>query len=148
MSIQYQIIERKDPHDMVLHGEEVNKTIQFHTNSPIVKSCFSKTQICDYYDWLENDSEQRNDILRVEADTLQKYLDVNSSRNDWLEIREIFHNAIDYELFSDVQLINGHIFYSYRNFSKSIYKPWVQEPFLLFTNYTKKKKTKDKIYDF
>lgn len=25
MSIQYQIIEQKDPHDMVLHGEEVNK---------------------------------------------------------------------------------------------------------------------------
>lgn len=80
-------------------------------------------QICDYYDWLENDSEQRNEILRVEAETLEKYLDINSSRIDWPEVREIFHYAIDYELFSDVQLINGHVFYCYRNFSKSIYKP-------------------------
>ena len=82
-------------------------------------------QICDYYDWLENDSEQKNEILRVEAETLDKYLELNSAGNDWLAIREIFHNPIDYELFSDVQLLNGHIFYSYRNFSKSIYKPWV-----------------------
>lgn len=130
MSIQYQIIEQKDPHDMVLHGEEVNRIKQ----SIQLKSCVKfmwlnkkkikiSKQICDYYDWLENDSEQKNEILRVEADTLKKYLDVNSSAIDWLEIREIFHNAIDYELFSDVQLINGHIFYSYRNFSKSIYKP-------------------------
>lgn len=83
----------------------------------------NSVQICDYYDWLENDSEERNEILRVEADTLDKYLDINSARIDWVEVREIFHNAIDYELFSDVQLINGHVFYCYRNFSKSIYKP-------------------------
>lgn len=29
MSIQYQIIEQKKPHDMILHGEEVNKLNQF-----------------------------------------------------------------------------------------------------------------------
>lgn len=28
MSIQYQIIEQKDPHDMVLHGEEVIIDVQ------------------------------------------------------------------------------------------------------------------------
>lgn len=130
MSIQYQIIEQKDPHDMVLHGEEVNRVKQLIQLKSCVKFMWLNKkkikiskQICDYYDWLENDSEQKNEILRVEADTLKKYLDVNSSAIDWLEIREIFHNAIDYELFSDVQLINGHIFYSYRNFSKSIYKP-------------------------
>lgn len=66
---------------------------------------------------------QKKEILKNEANTLDKYLELNLQKNEWTEIREIFHNPIDYELFSDVQLINGHIFYSYRNFAKSIYKP-------------------------
>ncbi|XP_055307555.1 uncharacterized protein LOC129571737 [Sitodiplosis mosellana] len=103
--IQYQVIERRRPNVITLHGEKIS----------------------DYYDWLKNESERKNWILKNENYTLTKYLDLNSQKNDWTEIRKIFHNPIDYELFSDVQLLNGYIFYSNRDFSnqstyKSIFK--------------------------
>lgn len=79
-------------------------------------------QIYDYYDWLKSESERKNWILKNENSTLTKYLELNSQNNDWAEIRRIFYNPIDYELFSDFQLVNGHIFYIYRNFSKTIQK--------------------------
>lgn len=41
---------------------------------------------------------------------------------------------MDYEIFRDVQHINGYIFYSYMNFSKSIYKPWVKIDNILFVS--------------
>lgn len=82
-------------------------------------------QIHDYYDWLKFDTGQRIWILKNELFTLEKYLEINSQNNDWPDIRKIFQHPIDYELYSDVQHINGYIFYSYRNFSKSIYKPYV-----------------------
>lgn len=84
-----------------------------------------RQQIYDYYEWLEKESKQRNEMIKEEADTLEKYLDFNTQQNNWSEIRKIFQNPIDYELYSDVQYINSYIFYTYRNFSKSIYKPWV-----------------------
>lgn len=80
-------------------------------------------QIYDYYQWLEKESVRKKEILRVEADTLEKYLNQNTQKNDWPEIRRIFHSPIDNELYSDVQYVNGFIFYTYRNFSKSILKP-------------------------
>lgn len=80
-------------------------------------------QIYDYYDWLKNESERKNRILWNENYSLGKYLELNTQKNDFSEIRKIFRNPIDYELYSDVQLINGYIFYSHRNFAKSIYKP-------------------------
>lgn len=89
----------------------------FHISHSIVLQ-----QIHDYYNWLKDKSE-RNDILEVEGKTTVKYLELNSQKNDWPDIRKIFHNPIDYELFSNVQYVNENIFYSYRNFSESIYKP-------------------------
>lgn len=80
-------------------------------------------QIYDFYKWLENESDRKKEILQVEADTLEKYLNLNTQKNDWSEIRRIFHSPIDYELYSDVQYVNGFIFYTFRHFSKSIYKP-------------------------
>ncbi|XP_031634997.1 prolyl endopeptidase-like [Contarinia nasturtii] len=101
MSIEYQTIEKNHLDIIHLHGEK----------------------IYDYYKWLEKKSVRKKEILQVEADTLEKYLNLNTQENDWVEIRKIFHSPIDYELYSDVQYINGFIFYTYRNFSKSIYRP-------------------------
>ncbi|XP_031634996.1 uncharacterized protein LOC116348227 [Contarinia nasturtii] len=98
--IQYQIIEQKRPSSIALHGEK----------------------IFDYYDWLKNETERKNRILKNEKCTLEKYLELNSQKNDWTEVRRRFHNPIDYELYSNVQYVNGQIFYSYRSFSKPIFK--------------------------
>ncbi|XP_055322565.1 uncharacterized protein LOC129578284 [Sitodiplosis mosellana] len=98
--IQYRIIQQKRPNVITCHGEK----------------------IYDYYDWLKNESERKNWILNNENYTLAKYLELCSQNIDWTEIRKIFHNPLVYELFSDVQFLNGHIFYSYRNSSKSNYK--------------------------
>lgn len=75
-------------------------------------------KIFDYYDWLKTESERKNRILKNEKYTLEKYLELNSQKNDWTEVRKRFHNPIDYELYSNVQHVNGNIFYSYRSFSK------------------------------
>lgn len=77
-------------------------------------------QIHDNYDWLKIETERKKRILTNEVETLTKYLEINSQNIDWTEIRKIFLNPIDYELYSDVQYVNGNIFYNYRNFSKSI----------------------------
>lgn len=83
---------------------------------------FQFEQICDHFDWLK-DKCHWNDIFQVEDVALQSYLEVNSQRNNWVSITKLFQNAMDYEIYRDVQQINGHIFYSYMDYSKSIYKP-------------------------
>lgn len=88
----------------------------------LFSALFVSQQIYDYYNWLKEKTE-RNDILQIEADTLEKYLELNSQYNDWHEIKKIFHSPMDYDLYRDVQYHNGNIFYSYVDFSKNIYKP-------------------------
>lgn len=79
-------------------------------------------QIYDYYDWMKEKSEQ-NEILQVEAETLERYLELKSQNSKWSEIKKLFNNTMDFEMYRDVQYVNGHIFYSYVDFSNSIYKP-------------------------
>lgn len=79
-------------------------------------------QIYDYYDWIKEKSEQ-NEILQVEAETLEKYLELKSQNSKWSEVKKLFTNTMDFEMYRDIQYVNGHIFYSYVDFSKSIYKP-------------------------
>lgn len=79
-------------------------------------------QIYDHYDWLKEKCHW-NEIFQVEGVALQNYLELNSQRNNWAEVKATFQNSMDYEIYRDVQLINGYIYYSYMNFSKSIYKP-------------------------
>lgn len=83
---------------------------------------FDSRQIYDYYDWMKEKSEQ-NEILQVEAETLERYLELKSQNSKWSEIKKLFNNTMDFEMYRDVQYVNGHIFYSYVDFSNSIYKP-------------------------
>lgn len=123
--IEYQIIEQRGPKVTTLHREKVN-IIEIETISQLNEHFFHNRlffqQIYDYYNWLKDKSE-RNDILEVEGETMLKYLELNSQKNDWPKIRKIFHNPIDYEFYSNVQYVNDYICYSYMDFSKSIYKP-------------------------
>lgn len=127
-SIEYQLIHRKRPNVIELHDEKVNKSST--TNWVFFQVISEKInlfqQIFDHYDWLKNESEQKNWILKNENFTLSKYLGLNTQKNDWTEVRRKFHNSIDYELFSDVQLLDDHVFYSYKNCSKSMHKSWVK----------------------
>lgn len=102
--IQYRTIQQKRPNVINWHGEK----------------------FYDYYDWLKNESERKNWIFNNENHTLTKYLDQHSQNIDWKEIRRKFHNPHNCELFSDIQFLNGHIFYTYQNPSKSNNKSWVE----------------------
>lgn len=82
---------------------------------------FEFQQVHDCYAWLKEKCHW-NEILQAEAISLQKYLELNTQKNDWPEIRKLFQTSIDYEIYFDVQYLNGDIFYSYKDFSKSIFK--------------------------
>lgn len=80
-------------------------------------------QIYDSFHWLEEDTGRRDTHLSFEEFTLQRYLQLNGRKNDWAKVKEIFRDAMDYKIFSDVQYRNWYMFYNYMDFSRRIYHP-------------------------
>lgn len=108
-----------------MHGDRVNiYNFKFIIqNKPVIYPI--RQQIYDKYHWLEEDSGRRDTHLSFEKYTLQKYLQLNASQNNWANVKKIFRDATDYKLFSDVQNRSSYMFYSYMDFSHGICKPYV-----------------------
>lgn len=121
--VQYPIIEQREPKVMTFHREKVKKKHpKSKAKTVFEENIFRFQQIYDHYDWLKEKCHW-NEIFQLESVALQNYFELNSQRNNWHDVKAVFHNAMDYEIYRDVQLINGYTYYSYMNFGKSIFKP-------------------------